>query len=284
MKKEEIEISTSRGNKLSATIFTPSDNIKGAIMLAPATGIKKSFYAAFASYLAKNNFAVITFENEGIGKSLDGAIKACKASLQSWGEVDMVAILEELKIRFPNEKYHLIGHSAGGQLVGLMRNHSDLSTMFNYACSSGRTVNMSFFNYIKASFFMNVFIPINNFTFGYTNTQWIGMGEPLPKNVAREWAEWCNGKGYVKTAFGKTIKEHWYNELEIPSFWVNATDDFIANKKNVADMKVVFPHLQLREKTLNPKELGKNEIGHMKFFSRRNKDLWSLALDWLNEQ
>lgn len=283
IKEEDLKIICSDATEIAATLFTPQKNTKAAIMIAPATGIKRQFYSAFANYLAQNEYSVITFDNRGIGESLQGHVKNCNASLQEWGELDMTAVLEELKKRFPDSHYHLIGHSAGGQLVGLMSNSQEIRSMFNFACSSGRTANMKFPFLLQAVFFMYIFIPINNLCFGYTNTQWMGMGEPLPKNVARQWKEWCNGKGYVKTAFGKSIKEHWYDSLDFPSLWLNAADDNIAINENVSDMISVFTKLPSETQTIEAQDFGLKEIGHMKFFSRKNKVLWKLALDWLNK-
>lgn len=282
-KTEEIQIKCSDGIDLTSTVFIPSEKLKGAVMIGPATGIKRKFYQAFASFLAENGYGVITFDNRGIGDSLKGSIKKSNASIQNWGELDMTAVLETLKEKFPGVKYHLIGHSAGGQLVGLMKNCTELSSMFNFASSSGSLSGMKYPYKFQAHFFLNIFIPLNNFFYGYTNTQWIDMGEPLPKMVAKQWQKWCNGKGYVKTDFGNNIKEHLYNDLTFPTFWLHASDDDIANEENVADMISVFPNASVVVQTLNPKEFELNSIGHMKFFSRENKKLWFLAIDWLDK-
>jgi predicted alpha/beta hydrolase len=69
----------------------------------------------------------------------------------------------------------------------------------------------------------------------------------------------------------------------MPSIWVNATDDDIANNANVADMLSVFPKLKAQTLTLNPHDYGLKEIGHMKFFSKKSDGLWPLALNWLNK-
>ena len=130
---------------------------------------------------------------------------------------------------------------------------------------------------------MDVFIPVSNVLFGYTQSSKIGMGEDLPKNVAKQCRDWCNGAGYIKTAFGKTVKTHYYNEVNLPAMWVNAPDDDIANDKNVADMIRVFPNMQATTQTLKPKDYGLQHIGHMKFFSRQNQPLWQQTLDWLHQ-
>ena len=268
---------------IKATIYTPINGIKGAILIGPATGIKKQFYASFAVFLAENGYGVITFDNRGIGESLIGNINECDASLQCWGEKDMPAVFEQLKKTFPKTKYHLIGHSAGGQLVGLMHNAMEFTTIFNFACSSGQLKNMRKLSLIKANFFMNFFIPLSNFFFGHTKSQWFGMGEQLPKAAAEQWRSWCNGEGYVKVAFGKTVHTHLYNELSIPSLWINAVDDEIAIDENVMDMISVFPKLETETLTLSAKDYSLKEIGHMKFFSRKSQVLWGHALNWLEK-
>lgn len=279
----DTKIKCKDGEFIAATIHSPNQTAKGAVLIAPATGIKRQFYANFANYLAENGYGVICFDNRGIGQSLVGSIKKSNASLQCWGEKDMPAVLEQLKISFPATRYHLVGHSAGGQLVGLMHNALELSSMFNFACSSGKLNNMSLSHKIKAHFFMNIFIPLNNTLFGHTKSQWVGMGEPLPKNAAKQWRDWCNGQGYVKVAFGKTVFNHFYDELSIPSLWVNAIDDEIANDDNVADMLSVFTQLDAETLTLKSKDHGLNEIGHMKFFSKKSQALWHFALEWLDK-
>jgi len=277
----DIKITCADQIQLAATSYKPVNEIVGAVLIAPATGIKRQFYANFAAHLAKHGYGIITFDNRGIGESLIGTIKNCDASLQCWGEKDLPAALKQLKQTFPNTRYHLIGHSAGGQLVGLMPNARELSSMFNVACSSGSLRNMYLLQKLKAHFFMNFFIPMSNSLFGHTKSQWVDMGEPLPKNVAKQWRAWCNGSSYVKMAFGKTIHKHFYDELETPSMWVNATDDYIANIENTDDMISVFKQLPFNKLTISAKEHGLDEIGHMKFFSRKSEVLWAYALKWL---
>lgn len=282
MKKITVDIKCEDGFQLSATLFEPP-NSKAAIMIAPATGIKQQFYFSFAKYLAEKGYAVLTFDNRGIGQSINGSLNDGNPTLVNWGKLDMTAVLEVLKSKFPNKEYHLIGHSAGGQLVGLMKNAKDLKSMFNFACSSGSVHYATFPFRWKSRFFLNFFIPASNFLFGHTKSQWVGMGEPLPKGVSSQWSRWCNGKGYVKVDLDTKIKEHRYNELEFNSLWVHANDDDIANLDNVKDMIRVFAKINAKISTLNPAEYGFKDIGHMKFFSKKRRELWPLALDWLTQ-
>lgn len=280
MKKEDVRISCEDGIQLAATIYFP-EKLQGAVMVAPATGIKRRFYNAFATFLSENGYGVICYDNRGIGDSVKGSINDMDASLINWGRLDMTAVLEQLKTSFPNQSYHLVGHSAGGQLVGLMKNALELKSMYNFASSSGCLKNMKYPFRFGAGFYLNVFIPVSNFLFGKTNSQWVGMGEPLPKKVASQWRRWCNGSGYVATDFGKAVKEHLYDDLTFNSHWSYATDDAISNYANVKDMVRVYSKSDSSILELDPQKMGIKKIGHMSFFSSKNSKLWSHTLEWL---
>ena len=283
-----LSIMTERNQALAATVYRPKNEVKKTVMIAPATGIKRQFYHNFATHLAENGFGVLTFDNEGIGESLSSALAKCDASLISWGRHDMPAVLDALQDEFADATYHLIGHSAGGQLIGLMPNYSALASVFNVACSSGRIKNMSMLYKLKTMGFMDAFIPLANLTLGYTPSDKIGMGEPLPRGVSRQWREWCNGAGYIKTAFGKSIQTHFYDDMTMPSLWLGFSDDDIANSKNMDDMIRVFTKMPVEKQFLDPKDFGLNSIGHMRYFSSRTNakvpQLWQMAVDWLNNR
>ena len=280
MIKQDISICCADAVSLRATLYQPAVLTKGAIMIAPATGIKRQFYTHFASALAQKGFGVLTFDNRGIGDSLVGDIARSSADLVQWGEYDMPAVLEQLKTSFPSTSYYLIGHSAGGQLIGLMYNCADLSAVFNVAASSGSLRNITGFFWLKARFFMSILIPVANFLLGYTPAQWVGMGEPLPRGVARQWATWCSGSGYVKMALGKEVQQHWFDIFSGHMMWMFAEDDPIAVQPNVEEMMNVFSRARSTMLRIKPEEYARKEIGHMKFFSRATQQLWHLPVDF----
>ena len=279
---QEIKIECEDGHLLTGTLFKPG-SIKAAIMIAPATGIKRQFYNAFANYLCENGYAVLSYDNRGIGESKGASINASNPSLTSWGCLDMTAVLEYLKKDFPNVDYHLIGHSAGGQLAGLMKNANDLKSMFNFGSASGSLKYARYPFKIKSWLYLNIYISVCNLLFGHTKSHWVGMGEPLPENVGKEWRKWCNGSGYVMVDLNHKIREHLYDEINIDSLWVHAEDDEIANYDTVKDMIRVFSKINAEILTLRPEEYGYKSIGHMKFFHKKRYKLWRLVIDWLNK-
>lgn len=284
MQESEISIQCEDGFELAGTIFVPTSTAKSTVMIAPATGIKRQFYNAFSKHLCKNGFVVLTFDNRGIGGSRGESINLPSISLVNWGRLDMTAVLEYLKHNYSGIEHHLIGHSAGGQLVGLMKNAHNLKSIFNFGSSSGSLYYTRFPFKLKSYFWLNLYIPLSNLVFGHTKSEWLGMGEALPKKVSTEWARWCNGKGYVAVDLDTKITSHFYSELVLNTLWVHATDDEIANYENVKDMVRVYSRIKSEILTLSPKDYGFKDIGHMKFFSSKKRELWSLTTKWLNKQ
>lgn len=275
-------VTTSDGVTLGATLYRPSE-ARAAVMIAPATGIRRRFYDRFARHLCEQGYGVITFENRGIGDSGAPAAKSA-ATLVDWGRRDMPAVLGRLQEEFPGVATTLVGHSAGGQLVGLMPNALDLSAIVAVACSSGSLRNMEPQYRLKAHFFLNVFLPLTSRVLGAGRSDWVGMGEPLPRNVARQWGEWCSGSGYVEVELARdpALADHLYDAVTMPSLWLYASDDDIANAANVADMIRVHTQLPHAVQEVRPADFGGAPIGHMGFF--RRPDLWPLAVDWLRHQ
>ena len=148
--------------------------------------------------------------------------------------------VDRLIQEFPNTTYHLVGHSAGGQLFGLMPNHDKFTSVFNVACSSGQIRNMAMPYRAKTIWFMDVFIPVSNVLFGYTQSSKIGMGEDLPKTLPN------SGEiGAMAQAISKPLLVKQWNPITMRLTCLlcgwNAPDDDIANDKNVADMIGCFP-------------------------------------------
>jgi len=110
MEEFKVKIKCEDGFELSGILFKP-EKIRSSVMIAPATGIKKEFYSAFALFLAENGFATLTYDNRGIGESKGNSINSSNASLTNWGKLDMTAVLEYLKNKIPDTDCHLIGIS-----------------------------------------------------------------------------------------------------------------------------------------------------------------------------
>ena len=110
------------GHPLHAIVYEPAAEPERVVLVTAAMGVKQAFYEPFARYLARSGCAVITFDYRGIGKSLSGPIGAAQASLRDWGERDYPAVIDFARARFRDTPLQIVGHSVGGQLVGMLEN------------------------------------------------------------------------------------------------------------------------------------------------------------------
>ncbi|MCB0326766.1 MAG: alpha/beta fold hydrolase [Bdellovibrionales bacterium] len=279
--QKNIQIECLDQRRISGIVYLPAQAPKAAVLIAPATGITKEFYTYFAQDLCQQGYGVLVFDFRGVGESIEGKLCQDNSSIVDWGQLDLSAALDQLQIEFPETSYHLIGHSAGAQLSGLTNSKTKLTSQFCFAGSTGRLKNMKMPFWIKAQFFMRVFIPLSNVIFGYAKLELMGMGHSIPKKVANQWSRWCRTEGYIKAGMGRDFEQHHYAQIEHPMFWVHASDDFIANRKNVEEIVAIHPKASSEILTLEPKEYGCREIGHMNFFRRSYSTLWPLAYEWL---
>lgn len=273
---ESFWISCKDGYQLAAQYYSAplQEDKPYPILICPATGITKTFYNSFAEWLNKQGYAVLSFDFRGIGQSLHGKLKDSNASINDWGLLDIPAAIESLINLTHAEKVIIIGHSAGGQLLGINPNYHKVAKVLAIAGSTGHVKGLKGKTKLLAPVMFNVIFPVSSFLKGYGATQFIGMGENLPKNVAKQWAEFCSQPGYVMNAIGKSIFHDFHNEIQCPitSFW--ATDDEIATQVNVKDLLRLYPNAQTNFIELNPKQHGYQKIGHMLMFKKSHQKLW----------
>ena len=280
----EIRFTASDGVPLVGTLYEAKDP-RGAVLIAPATGILARFYSAFAQWLAdERQLTALTFDYRGIGKSLVGKLSECEATKVQWGQEDLTAALDALAHHAPGLPLYLVGNSAGGQLIGLMRNVRKLERIVQVASSSGHLKHLDFPLRIVAPILMKGVMPVSNRILGYSISKKLGWGEDLPRHVARQWAEWCSGPGYVENDFGRAITEHHYYDITAPILNLSFTDDPIANDHNVDDLIRLFTKARMVKRRIDPHEVGMKEVGHLGFFRRSAKALWPIVGDFLDAQ
>ena len=281
--RRETAIETSDGWELGGNVFEPTGPVEQAILIAPATGVRQHLYFAFAKELAARGFAVLTFDNRGIGESMGHRpLSEVSIQKQDWGQLDMPAALDRLEALVPGVPLMLGGHSSGGQLVGLMPNVGKLSRIAQVACSSGHIRNISGMTKPFAWAVLKGYIPLTTALFGYAPIRALGWGEDLPTGVARQWSKWCSNPGYVANSFGDTIDRHYYADITCPLLNLRAVDDPIATHENVEELLELFPNAQIERKVMYPNDYGLAEIGHIDFFRSRCRAAWTRLIDWLS--
>jgi len=269
-----VEIKALDGVSLTGYVFEHPEP-KAAVLICSATAVRQRFYFSFARWLCAQGFNCLTVDYRGIGESLNAkTAKQSEARKQDWGQLDMPGALTYLDQCFPDLGKHLVGHSAGGVLVGLMPNYGLLRSVVGIACTTGYLHQIAMPYRVVVGILLHVYFPAAIKIFGYLPAKRLGWGEDLPAGVAWQWANWCTNPGYVKNSFGKEITHHFYDQLAMPILILNATDDPIATEPNVRDLLELFPNARAQSKWLHPQEYGLLVIGHMGFFRPQNRALW----------
>ena len=275
---ETLTLKCQDGYQLSTRFYpaTDAECKKSPILICPATGITKQFYHSFSCWLQAQGYAVLVFDFRGIGESLKGSVKQSKASIVQWGQLDIPAAIDALLAKTQAAKVILLGHSAGGQLLGIVPNYAKVEKVVAIAGSTGHVKGLRGRTKLLAPVMFNIIFPLARITKGYGPTQAIGMGENLPKDVAREWAEFCSRPGYVINAIGKKIApaHDYHAQITCPITSIWASDDEIATQANVKDLLRLYPKAVTEMIELKPQEYGHKGIGHMLMFKNSHQNLW----------
>ena len=80
------------GYALAATVYEPERPWR-ATLLSSATAVPRKIYRAFATFLAENGFAVLTYDYRGIGGSRPKSLKGFEARMRDWASLDVSAAI-----------------------------------------------------------------------------------------------------------------------------------------------------------------------------------------------
>ena len=108
--------------ELTGTLFEPKTAPHTVLLINSGTGIPRRFYTRFARHAASRGFAVLTYDYRGIGDSAPDSLRGYSARYRDWGQQDVPGAISWLTARFPSLPLTVIGHSTGGQQLGLAGN------------------------------------------------------------------------------------------------------------------------------------------------------------------
>ena len=276
-----MELIARDGTRLGAELYRPAAPGPRAVMILPATGVKQQYYARFAAYLAERGFAALTFDYRGIGRSLHGSVRAVGAGMRDWGLLDAAAALDFLAREFPQSRLMAVGHSFGGQALGLLPRPERLAAALTVGSQSGYWRHWPPLGRAWMWPATHLGLPLVPRLLGYFPGARLGFGEDLPRNVAIEWASWCRHPRYLVGALGV---EREYARFAAPLRLYAIRDDAFAPERAVEALALLYPSARPEVRRVAPQELGVARIGHFGFFREAFRDtLWREAADWLEK-
>ena len=280
---ENLQLTAADGYRLGATLYRPSASADRAVLVMPATGVPQEYYGKFAAFLADRGFGVLTFDYRGIGRSLHSDLRMVKATMRDWAQLDGGAALDLLeKELFPGIKLLIVGHSFGGQSLGLLPRFERVRAALLVGSQSGYWRKWPLLGRAWMWPAIHLVLPSVPRLLGYLPMSKYGFGEDLPAGVAIEWARWCRDPTYLVGALG--VQKD-YARFSAPLRAYAVTDDRFAPPSAVAALLELYPAARSELRRVAPRDVGVRSIGHFGFFRERFRDsLWREAGDWLLAQ
>ena len=251
------------------------------MIIVSAAGVLQSFYKKIAEFFQQNSISTITFDYTGIGESLHGDIKNENTSLVNWGSRDLEAVIKHTIETFSNHKIILLGHSIGGQLIGLAPSSCKANKIILVAAQSGYWKFWKGAGKIKMWANWHLLVPLLTRGFGYLPSKKFSRMECLPKNVAEEWAKWCRNCDYLFASFPNN--NLYFDRINCGITSISIDDDLFAPQKAVEWLNAKFENAALRRLHFIPANFNVSKIGHFSLFTEKFKDsIWKVLLKEVN--
>lgn len=286
---DDITFPAMDGYLLGASLFLPRGAKRHAVLINSATAVPRKIYRGFAGYLARRGCAVLTYDYRGTGDSRQKALigynqfkslAGFKASMSDWAALDVTAAVAWMRQRYSSLPLTYVGHSFGGQALGLAPNNTEVSRALLIAAQAGYWKLMASPERYRVYALLNfVGLPLTRLL-GYTPGK-IGLGEDLPKGVFEQWVGWVMSERYLFTDSnlpGLTNFASYRGAMRALGF----SDDPWATKPAIELLCSGFTSIKPEIITIAPTDVDVSGIGHFGFFRAEHRDrLWRGAAEWI---
>ncbi len=265
-------IKTRADRQIALTIFNSNKNDR-ILIIVPATGVKQPFYQNFAQYMAQEGITAITFDYFGIGKSLNSSLKKINITAEEWGRDNLESVIQFARTNFRHRPMYLLGHSIGGQLIGLTPSSNLAKRIVLVGAQSGYWKFWHGIDRFKLWSYWNILFPSLSKLFGYLPTRSFSKMENLPRGVALQWSKWCRSPNYLFDCLPP--QNLYFNSITSELISYSMEDDELAPKDSVDWLSKAYANANTKRLHLRLPELGVAKVGHFGFFSTQHKDtLW----------
>ncbi|MGE0847565.1 MAG: alpha/beta hydrolase [Flavobacteriaceae bacterium] len=276
--EESVRLAALDGHALGGIWFQPSQAPRAAAIVNGAVGAKQRIYAPLARSLAGLGIATLTYDYRGIGASRPQSLRGFRTDLRDWTISDAGGAIAAVRARHPDIPLLGVGHSLGGQLLGLQREPDAFSRYVAVATLSGywRNLDDSWRAFIR----MNLVGAPLAMALGHV-PGFLGLGEDLPAGVFLQWARWCRQPDYLFDAPEMPEKAN-FARYTGPYLAIGATDDPWGNPRALRALLKHYDNATVEEAWLEPARSPNGRIGHFGFFRPENREaLWPVLTDWL---
>lgn len=270
------------GTVLSARIYESGSPARGSVVVGGAMGVRQDYYAPFAQWLAGQGWRVTTFDYRGSGDSgpSGSALRGFKADLFDWTR-DYEAAIDHAHAALPDRPLHLLGHSLGAQLPGLLGNQHKVSGLLSVAAGSGYWRENAPQLKRVVPYFWFVLVPLATRLFGYFPGRRLRKVGDLPAGVILQWRKWCLNPRYSVGAEGEAVRRGYAN-ARFPVHAVSIADDELMTLRGTHSLVRLYENAPSAVERIAPADLGVRRLGHFgPFRSEHEAQLWPRMAAWL---
>lgn len=271
IERQDVTLHTSDGLALGATGWRNASVSSGVVVIAAATGVHHRFYRRFAEFLVTGGFEVLAFDWRGMGSSRTAeGHRDPRLTMRNWGERDLAAAIAWAAQRADGRNVHVVGHSFGGQALGLAANADRVTRAVFVGAQHGWMGHWPLQLRVPLWFLWRFGMPLGAALLGRFPSNLLGMGETLPQEVAREWAHWCARPEHMGTWDGHAA-------LQIPLLSISFEDDAFAPRTAAAALLREY-----RSADVVHEHQPATGLGHFGFFRGGSATpLWERTLRFL---
>lgn len=270
------------GSALVLRLFEPASAPRAAVIIPSAMGVAQNYYARFAEWLSGQGFLVATFDYRGIGLSAPSQLRGYDMNIINWATEDCAAAIDFVKAKLPDAPLYWIGHSLGGQLIGLIPNRDRIDRVLTIATGSGYWRENAWATKRYVWWLWFVIAPLAVRVAGYFPGKRLRKVGDLPRGVIEQWRRWCLSREYVVSAEGAEVRQA-YASVRTPMLAVFFTDDEMMSAKGIRSLHGLYANAPVEYRRIAPEEIGVRRIGHFGFFRPQfERTLWPLAPQWLS--
>lgn len=271
--ESELRFTARDGCALAGTLVTPAQP-RRALLFCAGTGFPRGFYVPLARFLAGRGHAVLCFDYRGIGDSAPPSLRGYAATMSDWALRDMPAALDTLAARCPGLPLDWLGHSFGGQVVGVVPGIERVERIVTLAASIGWWPWHRPPRKWGAALLWHLYGPLAVRVYGCIPRGAIWQGRALPAGVYRQWRRWCLNRRYFAIDVGATLGPGYFDALRTPIRALAFTDDWIATPRTVAALHALYAGPGVECSWLAPQDFGLERIDHEGVFLSSRAAVW----------
>ena len=122
-----VTIAARDGAQLAASVFVPNGPPRCVVIINSATAVPRKIYRVFAGYLAERGLVAVTYDYRGIGELRRASFTGVDVRMRDWAELDVAGAIDHARTTWPALPISIVGHSFGGQALGLIDNNREIS-------------------------------------------------------------------------------------------------------------------------------------------------------------